>query len=93
MTPSSPGSSNTPANQLSHGNYRGYRAMNHPSEADDVPGRVAGVPYDVLRPTWSRLKSRWWNPTDRRVFTPKTYGWGYDIKLFRLTHPFSKPKR
>jgi uncharacterized membrane protein len=32
----------------------------------------------------ARLKSRWWNPADPRVFTPKTFGWGFDINLARL---------
>lgn len=59
--------------------------------ADDVQGRVAGIPYDLRRPTGSRLASRWWNPDDRRIFTPKAFGWGYDINLYRITHPFTKP--
>jgi hypothetical protein len=40
---------------------------------------------------WSRLKQRWWNPADRRLFTSKTLGWGYDINLARLFR--RKPKR
>ncbi|MEP7160431.1 MAG: DUF5808 domain-containing protein [Dermatophilaceae bacterium] len=62
------------------------------SDSDDGQGRLAGVPYDLRRPTWSRVKSRWWNPDDRRFFTPKSFGWGYDINLYRMTHPFTKPK-
>lgn len=62
------------------------------TEADDGQGRVAGIPYDLRRPTWSRLKSRWWNPQDARVFTPKTFGWGYDINLYRITHAAAKSK-
>lgn len=62
------------------------------ADADDGQGRAAGVPYDLRRPTWSRLKSRWWNSDDRRFFTPKAFGWGYDINMYRITHPFTKPK-
>lgn len=62
------------------------------ADADDGQGRAAGVPYDLRRPPWSRLKSRWWNPDDRRFFTPKAFGWGYDINMYRITHPFTKPK-
>lgn len=40
-----------------------------------------GVPYDWRRPTRARVRSRFWNPKDRRLFTPKSYGWGYDINL------------
>ncbi len=44
-------------------------------------GTFLGVPYDWRRPTWARLRSRWWNREDRRIFTPKVLGWGYDINL------------
>ncbi|MEA2359615.1 MAG: hypothetical protein QOI62_2875, partial [Solirubrobacteraceae bacterium] len=47
-------------------------------------GKFLGVPYDWRRPTWARYKSRWWNPADRRLFTPRAFGWGYDINLARL---------
>ena len=44
-------------------------------------GKFLGVWYDWRRPTWRRVKQRWWNCDDRRVFTPKSYGWGYDINF------------
>lgn len=44
-------------------------------------GKFLGVPYDWRRPTVARFKSRWWNADDRRIFTPKTYGAGWDINL------------
>jgi hypothetical protein len=47
-------------------------------------GTFLGMPYDWRPPTWARVKERWWNPADRRVFTPKTYGWGYDLNLYEL---------
>jgi len=43
--------------------------------------RFLGVPYDWRRPTWARVRARWWNATDDRVFTPKTFGWGFAINL------------
>ena len=48
-------------------------------------GTFLRIPYD-WRPTgfWSRLKQRWWNPADPRLFTPKAFGWGYDINLARV---------
>jgi hypothetical protein len=39
------------------------------------------VPYDWRRPTRARFQQRWWNPKDRRLFTPKYFGWGYDVNL------------
>ena len=53
----------------------------------DPQGHVLGVPYDLRRPTVSKLRSRWWNAEDPRIFTPKTFGAGWDINLYRLLHP------
>jgi hypothetical protein len=48
-------------------------------------GSIAGrVPYDFRKPTLARFKSRWWNPRDRRLFTPRTFGVGWDVNLARL---------
>jgi hypothetical protein len=47
-------------------------------------GKFLGVPYDWRRPTVARAKSRWWNDDDSRIFTPKTYGWGYDVNLAQV---------
>jgi len=50
-------------------------------------GRFAGIPFDWRRPTIERGKSRLWNAKDARLFTPKTFGWGYDINFYWLAHP------
>jgi hypothetical protein len=47
-------------------------------------GTFLGIPYDWRRPTVRRVKSRWWNPNDPRLFTPKSWGWGWDINFARL---------
>lgn len=47
-------------------------------------GRFLGIPYDWRAPTVERAKSRLWNPDDPRIFTPKAYGWGWDINFARL---------
>ncbi len=47
-------------------------------------GSFLGIPYDWRRPTVARVKERWWNPGDPRLFTPKVTGWGYAINLARL---------
>ncbi len=44
-------------------------------------GRFLGIPYDWRRPTLERTQQRWWNRNERRVFTPKVFGWGYDVNL------------
>lgn len=64
--------------------------MNDPDSEDarvpDPQGKLLGIPYDLRRPTLARLRSRFWNPDDPRLFTPKSFGWGYDINLYRLVH-------
>ena len=47
-------------------------------------GTWLGVPYDWRRPTWKRVQLRWWNPRSRRLFTPKSFGWGYDFNLAEI---------
>jgi hypothetical protein len=47
-------------------------------------GKFLGVPYDWRRPSLARAKSRWWNDGDSRIFTPKTYGWGFDINVAQV---------
>ncbi len=47
-------------------------------------GTFLGMPYDWRKPTAERFKSRWWNPDDPRVLTPRWFGWGYDINLARV---------
>ena len=56
-------------------------------KAPEPQGRLAGLPYDLRRPTASRIRSRAWNPDDRRIFTPKTFGWGLGINFYWLAHP------
>lgn len=47
-------------------------------------GTFLGIPFDWRRPSLVRLRERWWNREDPRVFTPKAFGWGYDINLAAL---------
>ena len=56
-------------------------------------GTFLKVPYDWRRPTKRRVKSRWWNPYDRRLITPKSFGWGWDLNLYWVAHPRRRPKR
>lgn len=54
------------------------------SEKQDKTGTWLGVPFDWRKPTVERVQQRWWNPDDRRLFTPKSFGWGYDINLYEV---------
>jgi hypothetical protein len=50
-------------------------------------GKFLRIPYDWRRPTVARYKSRWWNPGDSRLVTPRAWGWGFDFNLYWLAHP------
>ncbi|MQY29903.1 DUF5808 domain-containing protein [Nocardia aurantia] len=56
----------------------------------DPQGTVLGIPYDWRVPTAARLRARWWNPDDKRLFTPRAFGWGYDLNFHRLLRPLRK---
>jgi hypothetical protein len=48
-------------------------------------GTFLGVPYDWRRHGFkARLRERWWNPNEPRLFTPRAFGWGYAVNLARL---------
>jgi hypothetical protein len=48
-------------------------------------GTVLGfVPYDFRPPTIERIRSRWWNPDDDRLFVPQVFGLGWTINLARV---------
>jgi hypothetical protein len=58
----------------------------HPA-VPEPQGRFAGLPYDFRRPTAARARARFWNPSDRRILTPKTFGRGLDLNLYWIVHP------
>jgi hypothetical protein len=58
-----------------------------PEKVPPEQGRFLKMPYDLREPTEERVKARMWNPDDRRLFTPKAYGWGYDFNFYWLAHP------
>lgn len=47
-------------------------------------GTVFGIPYDVRMPTTERIRSRWWNPADPRLFMPRAWGAGWDLNFGAL---------
>jgi hypothetical protein len=55
------------------------------SNKEPRTGTFLGVPYDWRRHGFrARLKERWWNPSEPRLFTPRAFGWGYAVNLARL---------
>ncbi|MEV7039618.1 DUF5808 domain-containing protein [Amycolatopsis sp. NPDC051061] len=61
--------------------------MAGPEEPIEPQGHAAGVPYDWRRPSAKRFRARVWNPADRRFWTPKSFGWGYDLNFYWVAHP------
>lgn len=59
----------------------------------DRTGRFLGMPYDWRGPTRERLKQRWWNTQEQKVFVPKAFGWGYAINLHELARRAGLTKR
>ena len=48
-------------------------------------GKVARVvPYDLRPPTPQRIRDRWWNPEDERLFTGQVFGVGWSVNVGRL---------
>jgi hypothetical protein len=62
-------------------------------ERRDRKGTFWRLPYDWRKPTVARAKSRLWNGDDHRLFTPKAFGWGYDLNLYWVAHPLRYLKR
>ncbi|MEV5651663.1 DUF5808 domain-containing protein [Nocardia sp. NPDC052254] len=61
--------------------------MSEPDDRIPAPqGKALGMPYDWRRPTRERMRARMWNPDDPRLFTPRSFGWGYDLNFYRLLH-------
>lgn len=47
-------------------------------------GIFLNVPYDFRRPTVARIQERWWNRNDKRIITPRVFGWGYAINFYQV---------
>ena len=47
-------------------------------------GRFLKVPYDFRMPTLRRLRERFWNPEDSRIFTPHFFGVGWSVNLYQV---------
>ena len=47
-------------------------------------GLFLHVPYDFRPPTIRRVRDRFWNPEDPRLFTPQVFGVGWSLNLYKL---------
>ncbi len=53
-------------------------------------GHFLGLPYNWRRPTRDEAGKGVWDPDDRRILTPKNYGWGYGINFAALKRRFTR---
>lgn len=53
-------------------------------ETQSPQGWFLGLPYDFRKPTLPRVKQRFWNADDNRIFTPMFFGWGYAVNLYQV---------
>jgi len=59
--------------------------LQKPRSEREWHGRIAGlVPYDLRPPTLGRVRERWWNPGDERLFTEHAFGVGWSVNLARV---------
>jgi hypothetical protein len=54
------------------------------TDKEDVQGHFLGMPYDFRKPSFEKMKKRFWNPKDIRFLTPMVFGWGYAFNLYEL---------
>ena len=47
-------------------------------------GRFLRVPYDFRLPTIQRVRERFWNPDDPRIFTPHVFGVGWSLNVYQI---------
>ncbi len=50
-------------------------------------GRIVGIPYDFRLPTPTLLRASFWAPENPSLLTPKVFGVGWGINIYRLLHP------
>jgi hypothetical protein len=68
--------------------------LSRPSEERTWEGEVLGlVPYDFRKPTLERVRQRWWNPDEPRLFVPQVFGVGWTINLARALALLNRDER
>ena len=56
----------------------------HAVRSKQSHGKFLGVPFEFRFPTVSRVRERWWNREDRRIFTPHVFGVGWSLNLYQV---------
>ena len=62
-----------------------YQELKKPPEERKWHGKIAAfIPDDFRPPTVERLRERFWNPEDPRIFTEHAFGVGWAINLYNV---------
>ena len=46
-------------------------------------GKFLGVPFEFRFPTPGRIRERWWNADDARIFPPHIFGVGWSLNVYQ----------
>jgi len=70
-----------------------YQELRKPPGEREWHGKVANfVPYDFRLPTGQRLRERFWNPEDPRIFTEHVFGVGWAINFYTVLRKLQTSK-
>ncbi|HVX30686.1 MAG TPA: DUF5808 domain-containing protein [Nitrolancea sp.] len=58
--------------------------VRRPADERTWTGQISIFPYDLRMPTLARLRERYWNPDDERIFTPQFFGVGWSINVAQI---------
>ena len=47
-------------------------------------GTFLRVPFEFRFPTPGRVRERWWNAKDTRMFTPHVFGVGWSLNVYQV---------
>ncbi|MEE8471285.1 MAG: DUF5808 domain-containing protein [Dehalococcoidia bacterium] len=62
-----------------------YEELKKPPDKREWHGRIADlIPYDLRPPTVERLRKRFWNPEDPRIFTEHAFGVGWSVNFYTV---------
>ncbi len=62
-----------------------YLEFRKPPDERVWHGKIANlIPYDFRPPTMDRLRQRFWNPEDPRIFTEHIFGVGWVINFYNV---------
>jgi hypothetical protein len=56
-------------------------------------GHWLGIPYNWQRPKRHEWLRGLWDRDDHRIWTPRNYGWGYDLNFAEIKRRVTRRRR